>query len=329
LNPFDPTGDCALGRSGTSSSLDKEPIMILRASLTTLGLIAASTTAFAQYGGMGGMGGGMGMVNPSAVPRGAVIETNSGQKLTGKVQLEPVMVTSDIGQYQIKPLHVKAIRFSKEPETVKGPQEANQGTRGTVITTTDKEISGTILNATWTLELEYGTLLLDASKVRSVAFTAPGKPVEEKTVRASDLGSDGLKVTRIEGPNIAALMVEGPKITRIAASSGTGEDWIPCDLAVPFEGRAMPIVAPGVVVYALGSRVYAFSAQNRHWDVLELQPGVMATPIVMPGSARIQLQNHSYEFAAATGKWKHVDLKAILESGSLPGGKHPGESQKQ
>jgi hypothetical protein len=75
----------------------------------------------------------------------------------------------------------------------------------------------------------------------------------------------------------------------------------------------MPIVGPGVVVYALGSNIYAFSAERKTWDVLELPPGSRATPIVGPGSVRVQQGNQTHEFTAAGGKWKHVDLQAILE----------------
>jgi hypothetical protein len=278
-------------------------------------------------GGMGGMGGMM-MPNQNVVERLAVVEAEGGQKLTGKVQLPPITVTAELGQYEIRPQHVKEIRFSKKPGAGK-PQneenEASQAPNGTVITTTDKEITGSVMTASWTLELEFGSITLDTSKIKSITFTSPPQAVKEPAARAGSAPTGRLRVNSIEGPNIAALIVEGPNITRVAASNSMSGDWVPIDLRVPISGRAVPIVGPGVVAYAMGSHVYAFSGEQRRWDVLDLPEGAKVMPIVGPGYVRVQQGNQTHEFTSGNGKWKHVDLQAILE----PGRRHEEEPKAE
>ena len=123
-----------------------------------------------------------------------------------------------------------------------------------------------------------------------------------------------LKVSTIEGPNAVALMVTGAKITRLAAATEMSGDWIPIDLREPVQGRAVPILGPGIVVYGLGRHVYAFGSEAKRWDVLDLPKGKIANPIVGPGSARVEVDGKIHEFSAKTGKWKHIDMKSILDS---------------
>lgn len=123
-----------------------------------------------------------------------------------------------------------------------------------------------------------------------------------------------LRVTTIEAPNAVGLIVTGPKITRLAAATKLSGDWIPIDLREPVEGRAVPIVAQGIVVYGLGRHVYAFGSEARRWDILDLPEGTRAVPIVGPGSARVQIGGLIHEFRASTGKWKHIDTRSILDT---------------
>lgn len=125
-----------------------------------------------------------------------------------------------------------------------------------------------------------------------------------------------LKVTTIEGPNAVGLAVSGGKISRLAAASELSGDWIAIDLREPVEGRAIPIVANGMVVYGLGRHVYAFSSEARRWDVLDLPEGSKAAPVVRPGSARVEFDGRIHEFSAKTGKWKHIDTRAIIDTAS-------------
>ena len=121
-------------------------------------------------------------------------------------------------------------------------------------------------------------------------------------------------MTTIEAPNAVGLMVTGAKITRLAAATELSGDWIPIDLREPVEGRAVPIVAQGIVVYGLGRHVYAFGSEAKRWDILDLPEGASATPIVSPGSARVQIDGLIHEFSASNGKWKHIDPRAILDT---------------
>jgi hypothetical protein len=307
---------------------------ILLAAVVT---VLAPGSAFAQYGGMGGMGGGaaaqggmgmrmggmgmggmgmggmgMGGFQTRTVERAVQVEMEGGQKLSGKLQLDSVTVDTDVGQYQVKPERVKILRLSRG--SAKSEDEGNQAVGGVVITTTDKEIKGKVHSPSWVLEVEFGTLHLDPAKVRTMTFSAPAGTTKTTEAGRAEQVSSSVRVTPIEGPAVVALMVAGPRITRIAAAREMGGDWSPIDLREPVEGRAVPIVGQNVVAYGLGRWVYAFSSEANRWDVLELGEGARATPIVGPGSVRVQHDGQIYDFTSRAGKWKHIDTRAILTS---------------
>ena len=106
-------------------------------------------------------------------------------------------------------------------------------------------------------------------------------------------------------------MVKGPKITRIAVGNTASNTWRSQDLREPIDGEAVPIVAPGVAVYAIGRNIYAYAAESDRWDVAELPPDVRAAPIVSPGTVTIESHGHIYTFTAKTGKWSHIDVRDI------------------
>jgi hypothetical protein len=196
--------------------------------LSALAVMLASSPSFAQPAGMGGMGGqgmapgmmmrgGVGVFGPglAEVRRSVQVEMEGGQHLSGKLDLRPVIVDSDPGQYAITPDKIKMIRFLKPSNEVDGDGDEegdrgdgrvvvparlrNQGaairavrgarggfggpadrdpqtgaalTRGKVITTTDKEIIGTIhIPSEFRLVLDFGTLNLAPAKLRSITFT--------------------------------------------------------------------------------------------------------------------------------------------------------------
>lgn len=123
-----------------------------------------------------------------------------------------------------------------------------------------------------------------------------------------------LEVTPNVGQNAAALMIKGPKITRIAASRSINGRWVTQDLREPVNGQAMPIVGPGVVVYNLGHYIYAFSPEVQRWDILELPKGIKASVMVGLKTATIVSDNHIYTFDITTAKWNDLNLRAILDT---------------
>ena len=134
------------------------------------------------------------------------------------------------------------------------------------------------------------------------------------TFRLRASKEEPLEVTPIVGPGAVALVLKGPKITRIAAARDLVGPWITQDLREPVEGRASPIVGPGTVAYGLGRYVYAFSPGAGRWGVLELPEGIPARPIVGPGTVTVEWAGHIDTFNAKTGAWTDIDIKALLES---------------
>jgi hypothetical protein len=125
-----------------------------------------------------------------------------------------------------------------------------------------------------------------------------------------------LDVTPIVAQNVVALMLRGPKITRIAVADTASGTWHAHGLRKPIEGQALPIVAQGVVVYKVGRDVYAYGAEAQRWDVVELPERLQAMPTVGPGTVTIEGEGHIFTFAGKTGKWDHVDLRTILDVGA-------------
>jgi hypothetical protein len=266
-------------------------------------------------GGMGGMGGGMGGFQEASPRRTVQVEIEGGKKLSGKMQLGQVFVKGDLGQYMIRPEFVKIIHFIPEDKGEDAQEEKVQRhlSEG-VITTSGEEIRGPVQLQNWLIEIECGTLNLDSKNVRTMTFLPPTLPKAEFPGAASERKPASLDVTTIEAPNAVALMVTGPNITRLAAATEIAGDWIAVDLREPVNGRAVPIVAQGIVVYGLGRYVYAFGSEAGRWDVLALPEGATASPVVSPGSARVEFDGKIHAFDASAGKWKHIDIHALIDS---------------
>ena len=122
--------------------------------LSTLAVMLANSPSFGQFGGMGGMGGGApgapgmmmqgggfgggapgapgmmmqggGFVGQSfaEIRRSVQIEMEGGQRLSGKIDLRPVIVDGDLGRYVIMPEKIKMIRFLKPANDVEGDGDA-------------------------------------------------------------------------------------------------------------------------------------------------------------------------------------------------------------
>ncbi len=92
---------------------------------------------------MGGMGGGMaqgtmmrggGSVGPGfvEVPRSVEVELEGGQRVSGEMELRPITVDTDLGQYYIMPDKIKMIRFLKPANDVAEDGDKNGGDGGGV-----------------------------------------------------------------------------------------------------------------------------------------------------------------------------------------------------
>jgi hypothetical protein len=343
-------------------------------------------------GGMGGMGGMMMGAGSYELRRAVQVEMEGGRHLSGQIDLATVVVHGDLGQYAIMPDKIKVIRFLKPANEAKvggkdgqgkpdGGDDAGGGMaagmadpnnpagtpiiRAKIVMNSGEEIIGAIqLPMVFRLELDFGTLIPTADKLRTLTFTegerkagsakadtaAPGAAgdtadtpstppryfrqgnalivsspagdrvtlYELETRKSRSLSLSGskegrLEITPIVGPNVMALALRGPKITRIAVADTASGTWYPQDLREPVEGRVAPIVGAGLAVYGVGRYVYAYSAAAHRWDVAELPEGLRATPVVGPNGATIEGRGHFYNFAAKTGKWDHVDVRSILD----------------
>ncbi|WP_406698711.1 sigma-70 family RNA polymerase sigma factor [Singulisphaera sp. Ch08] len=133
-----------------------------------------------------------------------------------------------------------------------------------------------------------------------------------------------LEVVPIGGPAVTALLLDGSKITGIAASRAFDQPWVMQKLREPHDGRVTPIVGPNIAIYMIGRYIYGFSPKMNRWDVVEMpkEPETMAT--VGPGIASLKNDGHVYTFEDATGKWTDVDLRAIMDA---PDDKEPSEPE--
>jgi hypothetical protein len=113
-----------------------------KALFSTLVVMLAPSPSFAQFGGgMGGMGGGGGQGMPGMTMQGGgfvgpgfaevrrfvQVEMEGGQRLSGKIDLRPVIVDGDLGRYVILPDKIKLIRFLKPANDVEGDVEEEGG----------------------------------------------------------------------------------------------------------------------------------------------------------------------------------------------------------
>ncbi len=136
---------------------------------------------------------------------------------------------------------------------------------------------------------------------------------QPRSIELSGTKDAPLEVTPIVGRNVVALGFKGSKITRIAALDPDTGILYSQDLKEPMKGQAMPIVGPGVAVYALGRHIYAYSALAHRWDVADLPEGLIGVPIVGPDGASIEGRGHIFTFLPKIGKWEHIDVRAIHE----------------
>ena len=131
----------------------QEAVMNRTALLAALAVMLASSPSFAQPGGMGGMGGGMGgmgggmggmggqAMTPGMMMQGGRVagacftevhdpprsKWRAANTSSGKIDLRPVVVDGDLGQYVITPYKIKTIRFLKPVDEVKPASTRPEG----------------------------------------------------------------------------------------------------------------------------------------------------------------------------------------------------------
>jgi RNA polymerase sigma factor (sigma-70 family) len=143
------------------------------------------------------------------------------------------------------------------------------------------------------------------------------KPLSDKVVAYSTATGawtsyevpQDVEVLPVSGPGIVALRATG-EVRQIAVFAPSLGRWFPIDLKEPIRGKAIPIVGPGQVFYAIGRRVYAFSVTVGRWGVLELPEGAKPEPVLFPSRTTVEHDNHIYIFSVKTGLWTDFDTKA-------------------
>jgi hypothetical protein len=311
--------------------------------LSTIAMMLASSTSFAQFGGMGGMGGqgaapgmmmrGGGRLGPgfAEIRRSVQVEMEGGQRLKGHLDLRPIIVDCDLGQYSIAPDKIKMIRFLKPANDAGriGDEEAggddakvvvpvrlqNRGasiravrggfggnadtdsqgaalTRGKVTTTTDQEIIGTIhVPADFRLVLEFGALILAPSKLRSITFTGPNR--QEKPAPAEAAARHTPEVSQDDADNL-------PRYFR--------------------QGRSLLVISP------VGNRVTLFDMETKESRSLELSGSkevpLEIVPIAAENLVALTLKGSKIIRLAvadtATGVWHSQELRAPADGPVVP-----------
>lgn len=113
----------------------------------------------------------------------------------------------------------------------------------------------------------------------------------------------GARVRPIGLRNFIATMPEGENITQLAAYVEPKREWVIQDLREPVKGQLTPVISPGMAVYVVGRRVYAFGVQTAKWGILELPEGARPRPIVGGRLTTVQHGDRLYIFNARFGRW--------------------------
>jgi hypothetical protein len=325
--------------------------------LSALAVLLASSPSFAQFGGMGGMGGGggpgaQGMMMQGGgfaghgfaeVRRSVQIEMEGGQRLSGRLDLRPIIVDGDLGRYTIAPDKIKMIRFLKPANEVEGDADGEGGgdgkavvpvglqnqvvamravrggrggfggmadrdpqtgatlTRGKVITTTANEIIGTIhIPTDFRLDLDFATLNLSPTKLRSVTFT--GETRHDKPAPA-----DGATLRTPEGvgPVVQGEAASPPRYFR--------------------QGSSLVVISP------VGDRVTLFDIKTKKSQTLELSGSkdaplevtpIEVTPFPTEHVVALRLRGSNITRIAVAdttrGIWHSQELRTPIEGQALP-----------
>jgi RNA polymerase sigma factor (sigma-70 family) len=105
------------------------------------------------------------------------------------------------------------------------------------------------------------------------------------------------------GPDVAALMIKGKTIDRIAAFSPFRGTWVGQTLLNPIEDELNPLIGPGFALYQAGNDFYAFSAVKGTWSVLHLERNESAVVTTSAEDIEVLQGNRFYVFAVKQGEW--------------------------
>jgi hypothetical protein len=132
--------------------------------------------------------------------------------------------------------------------------------------------------------------------------------VETGKWKTYQVPADVESATPIMASDVLALMLVGPKVTRIAAFDAKSGEWYSQELREPTT-KAVPIVSNDLAAYSVGRFAYAFSSESHKWGVLELEDG--AEPQVVVGRRWVTVDNGSrlHVFSPKTGTWASTDTK--------------------
>jgi hypothetical protein len=250
--------------------------------------------------------------NPYVLWPGTVIVA-SGSEIKGDIRVEGWKLATNVGVLTPKASMIREIRFLDNAKSAAGAKtgESKNGTETAMPRTF--RIRGMVLSCA-TADGKVSMLEIETKK--------------KATCRLQELGEEPLEIVPIDGGDIVALMLNGPKIRNIAVYDCAAGKWYPQVLKEVVAGQASPIVNERLVAYALGQRVYAYSSTARRWDMVELPENVPATPILYPNSASIESADQIYTFKAKTGTWEHADLKALLSDDESKANSKPAIDRK-
>ena len=260
-----------------------------------------------------GRAGGFGGVETPVAPRGKVI-TITGKEIIGTIHIpNDFRLELDFGMLVLAPDKLRSITFTDDrgndgpgKAAARGPGEPNDAGR-----------PAPAHDASPPRYLRHGNAIIVISPVGDRITLYSFETKKSESLELSGSKEAPLGIAPILDQNLLALMLNGPRVTRIAVADMASGTWHSQELRKPIDGRVVPIVASGVVVYSLGQDIYAYSDEAKRWDVAELPEGIKATPTVAPGTATIETDGHIYTFSGKTGKWNHIDVRSLLDGGPL------------
>jgi hypothetical protein len=240
----------------------------------------------------------------ATMARGKVV-TTSGQEIIGNIYIpHNFQLQLDFGTLTPSAAKLRTITFT-DGDRKAGPDKPNASPlRG------PGEAADTSSTPPRYFRHQHFVIVVTPAGDRVTLFNLETR--KSQSVELSGSREAPLEVTPILGPNLVALALKGPKITRIAVADLASGTWQAQDLREPARGSAEPIVATGLAVYGLGRYAYAYGNGAHRWDVAELPEGLRAGPVVGSNGATIEGRGHIYTFLPGTGKWEHVDVRTLL-----------------
>jgi hypothetical protein len=205
-------------------------------------------------------------------------------------------------------------------------------TRGKVITTTDKEIIGTIhLPADFRLELDFGTLALAPDKLRSITFAddhrddtpAEGGAKAPGAANVPDRTKPGREASALryfrQGNSIIVVSPVGDRVTLYNCETKKSES---LELSGTNDAplRVTPVLAQNLVALNLSgpklTRIAVADLVSGTWHVQELRKPIdgRAVPLVTAEVVVYTLGRDVYAYGAAAQRWDLAELPEGTEA---------------